>query len=375
MKIGLDCRFLNRAISKKPGGNTGHGVYIYNLIKYLSKIDNHNEYMLYLLNDCQYKPGSINFKVKRMPKLHNNGYIRSILTFPVEFWRNPIDIFHGMYSIPMFKMKKVVLTIFEFSWMLFPEYYPRWVRIPASVMTSSAVKRADKIISGSKFMKKEILDFFNVQNDRVEVIPLGVDEIFFERMEIADILDMKKRYKIDGEYILAVGDLWPKKNIERLIDAFSILRKSKNVDYKLVLTGGNLWKSQRLFQKVNSLGMIDNVIMTHYVSLRDLRLLYQDAQLFVFPSLYEGFGLPILEAMASQVPVAVSNISSMPEVAGDAGVYFDPYDIESIASSMLKVIEDSDIRTKIIKSGLERAKKFSWMKVSKKMLSVYQSIG
>ena len=374
MKIGIDCRFLNRAIEQKPGGSTGHGVYVYNLVKNLSEIDDQNEYNLYLLNNCDYKLKKSNFNNIRMSKLHNNGYLRSTLTFPVELWRNPVDIFHGLYSIPILKLKRAVLTMFEFSWLLFPQYYSKRVTIPAGAMIKMAVSRASMVITGSKFMKEEVLNYFKIPEERIEAIPLGVDEVFFEHMNEADIRDMRKRFKIEADYILAVGDLWPKKNMERLVAAFCILKKSKNFDLELVLTGGNLWKSEQLFRKIHSSGFKDSIIMTGYVSPRDLKLLYQGAQLFVFPSLYEGFGLPVLEAMASNTPVAVSNISSIPEVAGDAGVYFDPYNTENIASTILKVIDNSELRERLIKRGRERAEKFTWLKVSERTLFIYRNI-
>ncbi len=377
MKIGIDCRFLERVVNGGPGGNTGHGIYTYNLVKYLTDLDKSDQYILYLPNNCKYDLAkSSNFSVKNMPSLHSNGYLRAMFTFPLELWRNPVDLFHGMYSVPMIKLKKIILTIFDFFLVLYPQYYPKRITIPVSAMIRKAVGRADKIITGSHFIKTEIMEFYKIPENRIEVIPLGVDQSFFERIDNTEIKDMKERYGIKGEYILAVGDLFPRKNIERLVDAFCILRKSKsvNLDCKLVLTGGNLWKSGPLFKKINNSGFTDDIILTDYVTPYDLRLLYQGTQLFVYPSLYEGFGLPVLEAMASGAPVAISNISSMPEVAGSAGVYFDPYDIESIASAISKIIHDSDLRKELVKSGVERASEFNWSKVSEMTLAAYHSL-
>jgi glycosyltransferase involved in cell wall biosynthesis len=215
-------------------------------------------------------------------------------------------------------------------------------------------------------------NLYQIPLEKIRVIYNGVGEEFFFTPVPESLKSSRARYAIPpGDYILYVGGSDPRKNLERLLEAFSILLK-KVQPLILVVTGGMGRRGKEIYQKIERLNLGENVVLTGHVSSQDLRLLYSGARLFVYPSLYEGFGIPVIEAMASGVPVITSNTSSLPEVAGDAAYFIDPYDVQALAGAMENVMGDKNLAVSLQAKGLERAKTFSWEKAARQTLEVYQ---
>jgi glycosyltransferase involved in cell wall biosynthesis len=227
--------------------------------------------------------------------------------------------------------------------------------------------KIDRIIAVSQSTKNDIMKYLDVHEDKITMIYEGVDEKY---KPVEDCSKIKKKYGVD-KFILFVGTLEPRKNIPNLIKAFA---KLNSTEYKLVITGKKGWKYKSIFNTAESLKITDKTVFTGYVPEDDLPALYSAADLFVYPSLYEGFGIPPLEAMACGTPVITSNRSSLPEVAGNAALLVDPEDTDELAEAMMKVIGDSCLRDVMTKRGFEQAKKFSWDQCVRKTIRVYKQI-
>jgi glycosyltransferase involved in cell wall biosynthesis len=371
MKIGFDGRFIRQ-------GQTGNGVFTQNLLEGMANIDNENEYTVYLLENNNFIRKD-NFHLKRMSSLHSNSQARFLLTFPMELMRNPVDIFHAIYTIPLLPFKtstRIILTLVEFSWFLNPEDFPasRLFLSQVRTVTRYSINRADLIITPTQIGKEQVVEYFDLPEEKVEVIPFGFNEKFLELCEPEKMNTTKQKYGISGPYILSVGDLHPRKNLFRLIEAFNWLKETRKIPHQLVLAGKALYQAEEIYQKASSCKARDSIIFTGYVTFEELRGMYQGASVFAFPSLDEGFGLPVHEAMACRVPVIASDRGALPEVADDAAVFVDPLDVEDIGSGILRILESPSLREELIKKGLNQIKGFLWDKSCWKLLHLYQEI-
>jgi glycosyltransferase involved in cell wall biosynthesis len=233
--------------------------------------------------------------------------------------------------------------------------------------------RLDGIITVSQQSKKDILFYLEVKPERIMVIPEAANPKF-QPLAQEYFLPALKRYGIETPYILYVGSLEPRKNLLRLLEGYSQLR-SWSDKWSLVIVGArNFWKSSPVVKEVKELGLKSYVRFTGYVPDEDLPAIYSGADLFVFPSIYEGFGLPVLEAMACGIPVVTSNTSSLPEVAGDAALLVDPYSVDEIAAAMRRVLCDPDVAAELCAKGLQRAKQFSWERTARETIAVYEKV-
>jgi len=234
------------------------------------------------------------------------------------------------------------------------------------------LKTADKIITVSNSTKNDLMNHFNIPKEKIRVIFEAADEKF-KSLNNKETKEVKYKYHLNFPFILYVGGLAVHKNIPALIKAFYKVKK-KGIQHKLVITGTKRWKYKEIFETIDKLDLQNDVVFTGYVSDEDLPALYNAADLFVYPSIYEGFGLPPLEAMACGTPVITSNTSSLPEVVGDAGIMVDPYDVNGLADAMHEVLANEGLRANMIKNGLERAKMFSWEKCARETLKVYEEV-
>jgi glycosyltransferase involved in cell wall biosynthesis len=371
VKIGFDGRFIRSR-------QTGNGMFSQNLVEGLSRLDAENEYTIYLVENNPFIRKD-NFFLKQMPSPHANSHLRFLFTFPLELFRNPVDIFHAIYTIPMIPLKtsvKTVLSLIEFAWFTNPEDFPasRLFLYQIRLMTRQSIHRADRIITPTWLGRDQLLEYFNLPEEKVDVVPIGFNERFLEKCETEEVNRVKQKHAIKGEYILSVGDLHPRKNLMRIIDAFNMLKESRRIPHQLVIVGKALWQAEEIYRKASSSSSCESIIFTGYVSFEELRALYQGADLFVFPSLNEGFGLPVHEAMASCVPAIVSNRGALPEVAGNAALVVDPLNTEEIGDAMYRILESPDIRNQLIKKGLEQIQGFSWDESCQKTLRVYNEL-
>jgi glycosyltransferase involved in cell wall biosynthesis len=235
---------------------------------------------------------------------------------------------------------------------------------------SRTLKNVDMIITVSKSTKKDVIKCLKFPEEKIKVIYNGVDERFKPLKNYNDVLH---KYNINPPYILYIGTLEPRKNIPALIKAFYKLKK-RGIRHKLVIVGKKGWKYKQIFRVVEDLNLRRDVVFTGYVSYNDLPKFYSAADLFVYPSLYEGFGLPPLEAMACGCPVITSNVSSLPEVVGDAGFIVDPSDIGGLSRTIKELLANDSLRENVIRKGLKRIKEFSWEKTAKESLKVYKEV-
>lgn len=251
-------------------------------------------------------------------------------------------------------------TSTRLDWLIFHGWLP-W-----------AVRRADAIVTVSRRSREDIVTHLPVSPERVAVVPLAADQRF-RPMKKAEIEPVLRGCGIERPYILYVGSLESRKNLPRLLEAYDRLRQ-RSTPWKLVVVGARKWKSSPIFDTVHRLGLEPYVQFTGYVPDEHLPALYSGADLFVFPSLYEGFGLPPLEAMACGTPVVCSNAASLPEVVGDAAVTVDPYDVDALAEAMHRVLADRELREDLRARGLARARQFTWERTARETLAVYREV-
>jgi glycosyltransferase involved in cell wall biosynthesis len=259
---------------------------------------------------------------------------------------------------------------------MFPQYLPNKAAYAyARASMWAAARRSNCILTVSEASKRDILHFFNVPPAKIVVVYNAIDEHFWETPPEEDVARVRERYQLDHQFVLYVGNIKPHKNLVRLIEAFAELRKSGFEQVKLLIIGDEISRLPALRRSVHRHKLHKHVRFLGYLPDRTLAILYRLAAVFVFPSLYEGFGLPPLEAMASGTPVVTSNVSSLPEVAGDAAVLVDPYDVDSIVEGLRLVLDNPAAAADLRRRGLERAREFSWERSVEKTRQVYQAVG
>ena len=237
-------------------------------------------------------------------------------------------------------------------------------------MIKSSLKRADGVISVSQNTKSDIIKLIGTDENKIKIVYEAADSKYKKTIDIIKLKEIKAKYKLCDKFIFYSGSLSPRKNMVRFLLAYDKIKAK--IPHKLVLTGGRSWNDRNVREIINQMG--ESVIKLGYVNDEDMPFVYNLADLFVYPSLYEGFGLPPLEAMACGCPVITSNTSSIPEVVGDAGVMVDPHDVDELAKAMYEVLTNYDLRESMVKKGLERARKFSWEKCARECLIVVKEV-
>ena len=303
--------------------------------------------------------------------------ISTFLPIPYSvFFKDQVDITHFFnYYLPPGVRGKKIVTIHDMAYKRFPETVRLKTRKMLNLSLKKSINRADLIITVSEFSKQEILSFFPECEGKIEIVYNGVDLDIFKPISDNTLKEaVKKKYKINGEFLLYLGTIEPRKNIERLLEAYSRFNRELKDSPKLVLAGGKGWLDSGIFNAIDKLNLKDNVVLTGYVSDDDVPILMNAAKAFLFPSIYEGFGMPVLEAMACGVPVLTSNVSSLPEVVGNAAVLVNPFSVESILLGINKITSDEKLRSEIIEKGKERARLFTWEIVTKKLYKIYEDL-
>jgi len=396
MRIGIDLRWISEEIACPQGKVTGISTYVINLIKNFVKIDPTNRYILFILKGVSLNPaldvlqidsGCLDFvevskswKWSVRPDIINRAAIaveEKIFTIP-QIKRQYLDIFHSVQQgIPPFRIKNCqsVVTVHDLTYLIFAKSIRRRCYLRRlDQMRFSTIDQAAMIIADSENTKRDIIRLLGIDKSKIKVIYLGVGREFYPINHPGLIQEIKSKYKIDHDYILHIGGISPIKNIGSLLRAFKELIYTYKENIKLVIAGefsGSPYLTD-FKRQVKELNLENNVLLPGNISNIELALFYNGAILFVYPSLYEGFGLPIIEAMACGCPVVTSNTSSIPEVAGSAGLMIDPRDVTELASAMHRVLVNHELRRKMKVAGIERAKLFSWEKTSQETLKVYQ---
>ncbi len=265
-----------------------------------------------------------------------------------------------------------VVTVHDLSFVLFPNTFNNLNRIYLTLFTKSSVSRANKVIAVSENTKQDLIRLFGVPGEKIDVVCHGTEDIFRPVENSAELEALRRERGVPEKYVLFIGTLEPRKNVHTLIKAFAQVKKA-GLPHKLVVGGAKGWLWSEIFAAVEQLHLEGEVIFPGYISLDEEPLWYNGADLFVYPSLYEGFGFPPLEAMSCGTPVITSNCSSLPEVVGDAGLLVDPTSSEHLAEAMLTVLTDPALAEEMRAKGLVRAKSFSWAEAARRTVSVYRS--
>jgi len=303
---------------------------------------------------------------------HLRGDMWKNFILPKILDRNCVDIFHDpAYQLPFVRSKaKYIVTIHDLSPFKYPETNTWKYNVYWKFITRRAVKSADRIITVSNYIKDEIEDMFPQTRDRIDVVTEAASSIFSPGDPVRDDPD-EKYFHTDQPYFLTTAKYEPRKNLIRCLEAFALYSAEERSNMKLVIAGGIGWKVEDINNVIDRLNLKNRVVMTGYLTERDLVRVIRGALAMVVPSLYEGFGLPVLESMACGTPVLCSDAASLPEVGGDAAIYFDPLDIDSIAGAMSLMAGDSAFRDSLKLAGLNRASEFSWRRTAEKTLQVY----
>jgi len=310
-----------------------------------------------------------------------SGYLYRLISnfLPVPYYKffgSDCDITHFFnYIVPPKVKGKTVVTVHDMVYKAFPETVRARTKYMLDTGLRKSMKRADLIVTDSKFSESEIIRYFPEYGDKIRVVPCGVDLNKFHPCNDTDKIEqVKKNMEISGEYFLYLGTIEPRKNLKNLIGAYAKFLKENNNSPRLVLAGAKGWLYDDIFNEVRNLKLENQVIFTKYVPSEDINALMCGAVAFVFPSIYEGFGMPPLEAMACGVPVLTSGEASLPEVTGDNAVIVDAYSMDSIAEGLDKIFHDKNLRKRLSREGLERAENFTWRKSAEILYKVYREL-
>ena len=370
MKIAIDA---TGAVGKR----TGVGIYIYNLVEQLSKLDKDNDYLLYL---NYFRPGKTNpFKnnlraaTNRIPA-RVQRFLQNNCRLPIEIFTGKIDLFHGPnYFIPPSKAKRIV-TIHDLTFLRYPgtmvagdaAYYGKYV--------PKSIEQADHVITISNSTKNGLVEKLGVPEEKITVTHLAAGKEFKPIEDRALIDKVLEKYNLEPEFMLTVCTLEPRKNLITLIKTLDILKKRGKLNQKLVVVGGSGWKNEALFSEINRLNLQEDIILPGYINQADLPYLYNACSVFLFPSFYEGFGIPPLEALSCSAPSICSNTSSIPEVVGDAAILIEPKNAELWAEKIANLLDNPSLQKELKQKGPLQAGKFSWEKTAKETLEVYKKL-
>lgn len=371
MRIAIDAH----SVGAKLGGNESYAV---NLVEALAQIDEVNDYTLYVTTaeaHDRFHQRWPNFQVRTT--LPHTPLIRIPLTLSAELRKHPVDVLHVQFTAPPFCPCPVVVSIHDLSFEHLPHTFHRRSRTQLRLTVRHSAKRAAKILTLSEHTRRDVIDTYGIDPARITAIPLAAPRHYSPVEDDRELQRVRHTYGIDGPYILSVGSIQPRKNLARLINAYASLRgKYAEAELpKLVLVGKRAWLYDETMRALAQTGLTASVILTGYVPESDLPALYSGALCFIYPSYFEGFGLPPLEAMKCGTPVIVGNRTSLPEVVGDAGLTVDPYDVSGIAAAIESLLKDSDLRRELSVKGRSRAETFDWRETARRTLRIYEQVG
>ncbi len=374
MNIGIE------ATSAMESQKTGVGYYASNVIRAMTALpDAPHTYSLYVRHHSpdplelgKSSPSQVMVKVLTFPCLWAQ------LRLPFELWRHPQTVYFFPSSvIPLaYQPENSVVTVHDVAFLFFQDCFSPLLRHWLTIATEQSVRRARKVIAVSEATRQDVLAHYGVNPEKVITVHHGVHEQF-RPLPSETVNTMKRTYSLDRPYILCVGTLQRRKNIPRLLHAFYLLKQKYHLPHILVLVGQKSrdLPENEIFSTCDRLSLHQDILWTGYVGSEEMPLLMNGAELFVLPSLYEGFGMPVLEAMACGTPVACSNISSLPEVVGESGLTFDPYRVESITETLYHALTHPELRRELRERGFERAAHFSWQRCAQSTLAVLESVG
>lgn len=381
MRLGIDARLFHV--------NTGIGRYTRSLFfEYLQRRQQSDDQLVLFYDrpadfasffpDAFADASSLPEHVRLVTALCQRRIVWTNWSLPPLLRQQQIDVYHGVcnFELPLRKMCRYVVTIHDLVPLFFPELVPKKHLLFFKLFIKRAAQTADAIITDSEHSKQDICRYLKVSDEKVRVIHLGYTPQPLPQNAEEQRQRLFEQYGIRQPYLLFVGVIEPKKNLERLLEAFALLRQERRIDdgVQLVIAGGKGWFCEQLEQHIAALRLERSVVLTGFMPDDALPLLYSGAEAFVFPSIYEGFGLPVVEAMAHGVPVITSNVSSLPEIAGHAGLLVNPMDAASIAAGIETVLTHPEQRAAMKIAGRLQAQQFSWPRTAEATYRVYQNV-
>jgi len=364
--VGLNAHLLSLSQSYR---GAGINQYIYNLLRFLPAVDGDGSYIAFLGEKKAQFPG-IRLHFTSLPTVNPVVRIFWEQTFqPWALWKEKVELLHSLAFVgPLVSPCPFLVTVYDLSFLLFPEGFRLWNRLYLLIFTRLSVKRASRVIAISENTKKDLVKVWGVEENKIRVTYCGCDETL-KPLPLQDVENFRRRRGLPERFVFFLGTIEPRKNLVRLLEAF---RKIKKGQVKLVLAGGLGWKYEPVMAAIENFGLREDVVLTGFIPQEEKVYWYNAAEIFVYPSLYEGFGLPPLEAMACGTPVVASRAASLPEVVGDGGILVDPTDTEAIAEALSRLLSDPRERERLREKGLQRAKKFSWEQMARETVKIYR---
>lgn len=364
MRVAFDAHMVGER-------ETGNESYAANLIRTLANDWPEDTYQV-LTPSIERLRSAINLSPNATPTSVWPGWspLRISLGIPVTAWLNKCDVLHmTTYIVPPLTMTPTVVTIHDLSYLVYPDAFSRRVRTMLTTLVPMSIRRAARVIAVSEHTKSDVIRFYGLAPEKIAVTPLAPGPAFVEMPRAAD---EQLPPGITEPFLLAVGNFEPRKNLDRLLEAFFVIAR-QGFDGQLVLVGKGSG-AQSIAARARQNGLESRIVLTGFVTERELVLLYNRAKLFVYPSLYEGFGLPPIEAMACGCPVVASNTSVMPETLGDAAILVDPASVSALANAMTAVLETDGLARTLEQKGLARARSFTWHETAARTRSVYADV-
>lgn len=364
MKIGIDARPLRHPY-------TGIGKYLEQILRELAEADKENEYFLYCHQDFDLR-FTVNHKWHKRIGWGGVGTIWLHTQLPFMMTKDKLDVFWGpQYAIPFWPQKiPRVVTVHDLVFHHYPETLPTLISLHNKLILKYYLATANQVIAVSHSTKKDLFKVYKLNDSKVQVVHLAAKCDSLNAQTNNSSKDVLDKFGVAPGYLLYVGTVEPRKNIIRLLEAYAMLSTVQFIKVPLVIAGGMGWKYKGIIAKVGELGLKDQVIFTGFLTEAEQDQIYLNAAIFIYPSLYEGFGLPPLEAMLRGIPVITSNTSSIPEVVGNAAMMVDPYNVEELAKTIELLYEDEDLRYNYSVKGIERSKEFSWEKAATTTLRI-----
>lgn len=378
--INVDALF-----GKVPGGG-GMARVLNGLLPALAHIDTNNYYTLFAVRLMEPLPAVLrhlppNFRLAKLPARKPQAVFFAWHTLrwpPVESFLGPHDIVHAplVSVVPACRQAQLIVTVADMVWRRFPQGIKFWGRFFTRSGLHIGAREARVITTISQAVQQEVQDYFQHRfiPTKVQAIPLAADSFATKVPDAPAIRAVRAKYGLQTDYIIYVGTLEPRKNVERILQAYASLPAHLRTTYRLVLVGPYGWKVRPMQSMIEALSLHESVLWTGYVSDDELVALLHGATVFTYPSLYEGFGLPILEAMHCDVPVITANVSSMPEVAGDAALLVDPTSVEELTAALQRLLENAAFREHLVQRGRIQRAQFSWQRTAQAYLDLYQQV-
>ncbi len=369
---------INYTSALKQGG--GIGRYTRGLVNALARLDLRNRYTLIVSKDSP---------LSALPSLPHNFTLKTLplserlltilwhrLDFPlsIDRWSGPFDLFHSPdFVLPPLRKTPGILTVHDLSFIQHPDGAVPKLRRWLNKVVPDSVNRACHILADSQSTQKDLVTLLNVEPNKISIVGAGIESRFKPITDVSTLDRIRKKYRLPERFVLGLGTLEPRKNYEGLIEAFNLLQ-SNHPDLHLVIAGGKGWLYDSIFEAAAQSPAAKRIHLIGFVADEDLPALYSLAQVFAFPSYYEGFGIPVLEAMACGAPVVAANNSSLPEIVGEAAILLPATDTAALADAVGQFLLHSSLREEYCKLGIEQAKKFTWEAAAKKLLTVYQRL-